>query len=128
MTVRAILLSIKPEYVQKILSRQKKFEYRKRLAKENISLIYLYATYPSMSVVASAEIVQRLSGSPEELWEKTKTMSGISKKDFFSYFDGCNSAFAYELDNIHIFNKPKPLSELGIQAAPQSFMYINISN
>ena len=124
--MRAILLSIKPEYVSKILAGKKRFEYRRHLAKENISLAYLYETSPSMKVVASATIVQRLKGTPTELWEKTKTMSGISKADFLKYFADCDNAFAYELDNICVFDKPKLLSELGIQTAPQSFMYINI--
>ena len=126
--MRAILLSIKPEYVRKILDGEKRFEYRRHLAKENISLAYLYETSPCMKVVASAQIVQRLKEPPMDLWKKTRTMSGISRDAFFSYFNGCDNAFAYELDNIRVFGKPKLLSELGVRTAPQSFMYIDVDN
>ena len=50
--MKALLLSIKPEYVEKILQGEKKFEYRKRLAKEDVSYIYVYSTAPSMKVVS----------------------------------------------------------------------------
>lgn len=70
--MRALLLSIKPEYVKKILQGAKKFEYRKRLAKEDVSVIYIYSTAPSMKVVASVQVLSRLSASPTALWEKTK--------------------------------------------------------
>ena len=67
--MKALLLSIKPEYVEKILQGEKKFEYRKRLAKEDVSYIYVYSTAPSMKVVASVHIEGHLSDSPTALWE-----------------------------------------------------------
>ena len=62
--MKALLLSIKPEYVEKILQGEKKYEYRKRLAKEDVSYIYVYSTAPSMKVVASVHIEGHLSDSP----------------------------------------------------------------
>ena len=78
--MKALLLSIKPEYVEKILQGTKKFEYRKRLAKEDVSVIYIYSTSPSMKVVASVQVIGRLSASPTALWEKTKAAAGISRQ------------------------------------------------
>ena len=65
--MKALLLPIKPEYVERILQGTKKYEYRKRLAKENVSVIYIYITAPSMKIVASVQIVGRLSASPTAL-------------------------------------------------------------
>ena len=124
--VRAILLSIKPEYVEKILQGTKKFEYRKHLAKEDISAIYIYSTSPFMKVVASAQIIGRLSASPTALWEKTKTMAGISRAKYRNYFRGYTTANAYELGEVEIFESGKKLSDFGINVAPQSFVYIEI--
>ena len=84
--MKALLLSIKPEYVEKILQGEKKFEYRKRLAKEDVSYIYVYSTAPSMKVVASVHIEGHLSYSPTALWEKTKAAAGISSSKFRVYF------------------------------------------
>lgn len=123
--MKALLLSIKPEYVEKILQGTKKFEYRKRLAKEEVSVIYIYSTFPSMKVVASVQVIGRLSASPTSLWEKTKTKAGISRSKYREYFHGCKIAYAYELGEVSIFKKEKELIEYGISTPPQSFVYIN---
>lgn len=125
--LKALLLSIKPEYVEKILQGTKKFEYRKHLAKEDVSVIYIYSTSPSMKVVASVQIIGRLSASPTSLWEKTKAKAGISRSKYREYFRGCKIAYAYELGEVSVFQKEKDLFEYGISTAPQSFMYISIT-
>lgn len=124
--MKALLLSIKPEYAEKILKGEKKFEYRKRLAKEDVSYIYVYSTAPSMKVVASVHIEGHLSDSPTALWEKTKAAAGISRAKFRDYFRGCKTAYAYELGKVEIFESPKNLSDFGVAVAPQSFVYIKI--
>lgn len=124
--LKALLLSIKPEYVEKILQGEKKFEYRKRLAKEDVSYIYVYSTAPSMKVVASVHIEGHLSDSPTALWEKTKAAAGISRAKFRDYFRGCKTAYAYKLGKVEVFESPKNLSDFGVAVAPQSFVYIKI--
>lgn len=124
--MKALLLSIKPEYVEKILQGEKKFEYRKRLAKEDVSYIYVYSTAPSMKVVASVHIEGHLSDSPTALWEKTKAAAGISRAKFRDYFRGCETAYAYKLGKVEVFESPKNLSDFGVAVAPQSFVYIKI--
>lgn len=124
--MKALLLSIKPEYVEKILQGEKKFEYRKRLAKEDVSYIYVYSTAPSMKVVASVHIEGHLSDSPTALWEKTKASAGISRAKFRDYFRGCKTAYAYKLGKVEVFQSPKNLSDFGVAVAPQSFVYIKI--
>lgn len=124
--MKALLLSIKPEYVEKILQGEKKFEYRKRLAKEDVSYIYVYSTAPSMKVVASIHIEGHLSDSPTALWEKTKAAAGISRAKFRDYFRGCKTAYAYKLGKVEVFESPKNLSDFGVAVAPQSFVYIKI--
>lgn len=120
----AILLSIKPEYVEKILAGTKKYEYRKRLAKTKSSTILIYSTSPVMRVVAKAEIIGTICAAPSTLWEKTKVNAGISRRKYREYFHGCKTAYAYELGQIQIFDIPKSLSEYNISLAPQSFAYI----
>ena len=124
--MKALLLSIKPEYVEKILQGTKKFEYRKRLAKEDVSVIYIYSTSPSMKVVATVQILGRLSASPTALWEKTKFAAGISRAKYRNYFHQCKTAYAYELGDVEILKQEKKLSDFGIATAPQSFAYIEI--
>lgn len=112
--------------MEKILQGKKKFEYRKRLAKEDVSYIYVYSTAPSMKVVASVHIEGYLSDSPTALWEKTKAAAGISRAKFRDYFRGCKTAYAYKLGKVEVFESPKNLSDFGVAVAPQSFVYIKI--
>ncbi|MCD8309260.1 MAG: ASCH domain-containing protein [Clostridia bacterium] len=121
---KKILISINPEHVENILNGTKKYEYRKIAAKQDISSIIIYETTPVKMVVAEAEIVDVLMLSPEELWKQTKNESGISKDFFDDYFQDREIAYAYKLGNIKIYDTPKLLSDYGIKAAPQSFVYI----
>jgi len=120
-----ILLSIKPEYSNRILEGIKKFEYRKRIAQEPVDTIIIYSTSPEMKVVGKAEVLDILSDSPESLWEQTKENSGISFKKFIEYFKNEEKAYAYKLGEIELFEPYQDLSDYNVRMAPQSFVYID---
>ena len=121
---RKILISINPEHVENIINGTKKFEYRKKVAKKDISSIVIYETVPIKRIVAEAEIIDVLMLSPKELWEETKYASGITKEFFDNYFCGREIAYAYKIGNVKVYDTPKTLMEYGIKNAPQSFMYL----
>jgi len=120
----AVLLSIKPQYVSLILSGQKRFEYRTRIPKENITKIIIYSSYPIKKVVAEVAVKSILTLSPEALWNQTSAFGGITKKSFDAYFKDRKTAYAYELGEVVIYKEPKKLSSFGFKTAPQSFMYV----
>lgn len=119
-----ILISINPEYVEKIISGIKKYEYRKRAAKKDIDKIIIYETVPVKKIVAEAEIVEVLAMNPSELWEKTKNESGVTKEFFDLYFKDKKIAYAYKLGQISVYDEPIQLIDMGVKSAPQSFIYI----
>lgn len=123
--MRKILISIKPEYVNNIINGTKKFEYRTIAAKEDISSLVIYCTYPKKKVVAEASIMEVLKLSPLEMWNQTKDYSGISEEKFFLYFKNRKYAYAYKLGEIKIYDEPLKLIDLGISYPPQSFIYLN---
>ena len=123
--MKELLLSIKPEYVTRILQGTKKYEYRKRLARENVSKIYIYCTTPVMKVVGSVDVLGNIEKSPSALWEETKEHAGISRAKYREYFRGCKTACAYKLGNVTIFEHPLDLVTFGVSSAPQSFVYID---
>ena len=122
--MKALLLSIKPEYANRILLGTKKYEYRKRLAKDSFDKIYIYSTSPVMKVVGTVKVLGRLERSPTALWEETKTGAGISRAKYRKYFKNCKSAYAYQLGEVTVFDTPLNLDDFGVSAAPQSFVYI----
>ena len=82
-----IILPIAPQYIEKILSGEKKYEYRKRLCKNNISRMYLYATAPVKGIVGEAEVIGKLEKNPKDLWNLTFQDSGIKVELFYKYFE-----------------------------------------
>lgn len=119
-----ILLSIKPEYVDRILSGEKKYEYRKRLATDDVETIIIYATFPVMRIVGEVKVDRKIEMAPSPLWENTKKESGISRKKYREYFKGSKKACAYRLSQVTKYKKTKMLNDIGIKQAPQSFVYL----
>lgn len=121
-----VLLSIKPEFVEKIFDGSKKYEYRKVLPKRtDISVIVIYASAPVQRVVGEFRIKDIFSESVDILWERTKEYSGISKEYYMSYFQHKNVANAIEIGELKKYKKTKLLSDYKIVQAPQSFCYIS---
>ena len=81
-----ILLSIKPEYVERIFKGTKKYEFRKHLAQKNVSKIVIYSTFPVMKIVGEVQVKETLAMSKTSLWEKTKKEAGISRSKYREYF------------------------------------------
>ena len=119
-----MLMSIHPEHVAKILSGEKKFEYRRIAAKQDVDSLIIYETTPVQRVVAEVKIIEVIELPPEELWEETCTQSGISKAFFDEYFKGRSIGYAYRLGEVIAYDSPRELSFYGIKAAPQSFVYL----
>ena len=122
-----ILLSIKPEFVEKIISGEKKFEFRKTLPKrEGITTVVVYSTMPVGKVVGEFTVKDTHSYSPESLWEKTKEFSGITKHFFDEYFSTKSLAHAFEIETFHLYETPLGIAEvLPSGTPPQSYCYIH---
>lgn len=120
-----ILLSINPEYVDKIFNGEKKYEFRKIRCKRQINKILIYETVPTKKIVGEANVAEVLQGIPEMVWESTKNAAGISKEYFDKYYKNKEVATAYKLINVIKYKEPLSLEKIGIKSAPQSFMYIN---
>ena len=123
--MKKILLSIKPCYVEEILAGRKRVEYRKRIPKdEALKQVLIYSSYPVKLVVAEFSISGFMKGTPEYLWNKTALIGGISKVTFDKYFEGKDVAYAYRIKNLKVYEKPKSLSEYGLDKGPQDYCYV----
>ena len=119
-----ILMSIKPEYVDKIFSGEKKYEYRKRMCKEKIDRIIVYSSFPIQKVVGELIIKRVLYDKKSKIWNKTNRYGGITKTKYDKYFENCNYAVAYEIEKAILYNKQKDLKDFNVKMAPQSYVYI----
>lgn len=119
-----MLLSINPQFVERIFTGEKQYEYRKIRCKEEIDKIIIYATSPVMSVVGEVEVIEILEATPDKIWKKTKKKSGVSKIFYDEYYKSKEKAVAYRLGKVTKYKEPKNLIEYGVKVAPQSFVYI----
>lgn len=122
----AILLSINPEYVGRIMCGEKKYEFRKSLCKRKVDKIIIYSTSPVMKVVGEAGVEDILVDEPQKIWNITKEASGIERSFFEKYYEGRKQAIAYKLNHIVEYENPKMLRDYGVRVAPQSFCYLDM--
>lgn len=120
-----VLLSIKPQFVEKIFAGTKKFEYRKVIFKrQDVTSVIIYCSSPVKLVVGEFEIKGILSEKKDCLWKNTGNASGISKDFYDSYFFNKQIANAIEIGKIKKYKTPKKLMDYNIKYAPQSFCYV----
>ncbi len=121
-----VLLSIKPEYADKIFAGTKKYEFRKALFKRSdIKSVVVYASAPRQEVIGEFAIADVLTDRVEEIWSKTCEFSGISKQFYDAYFANREFANAICVGRIHRYKNPKKLQDFSVSCPPQSFAYIN---
>ena len=85
MEMSKILISINPEYVERILNNTKKYEYRRMLAKKKVESLIIYATFPVKKIVGEVQVIETIELAPSTLWERTKKAAGISRKKYREY-------------------------------------------
>lgn len=120
----AILLSIKPEFSEQILAGNKRYEYRKKLCRENINKIYIYETFPTQRIVGNVDVIGKLKKEKEKLWEQTYEFSGMRKEQYDWYFRNVTMAGAYKLGKVIVYEQPKQLKDIDINFSPQSYVYV----
>lgn len=130
MEASAALISIHPNYVEKILSGEKRLEFRRSWATSQVDYLVIYATSPVQQIVSVAQIGQVFRGSKSRLWELARSMGGgISRRKLFEYMEGKNEGVALELAHIlKIAGGINPHTFFGKGfRPPQSFRYLTPS-
>lgn len=124
MKTETIILSIHPSHIEKILSGEKQYEYRKRIP-THIQHIVVYATAPIKMIVALIEVDTVIRGTPESIWGKTKKHAGVSKDFFMQYFADHEDSYAIKFKTVLKLKKPKNLMCLKSNINPQqSYTYL----
>lgn len=125
-----ILMTIKPQYVEKIITGKKQIEVRRsNLNMEKGDVIFIYSSKPESSVVSCAKVnlVERLE--KDKLWSKYNAKLGISLKEYDIYLKAKTVATAIHLADFEALKSPLSLQTLhrllpGFRI-PQSYFYLN---
>lgn len=122
---KSVLLSIKPKYVESILNGEKKFEFRKAsFQSKDVEEVYVYSSSPVKKIVGKFLLKDTISGTPQEIWDKCSDLGGISKDEFFKYYQGKSEAYSLCISDLEIFKEAVcPYTKFKKFYPPQSFMY-----
>ena len=120
--MQIIILPIKPKYCKKILSGEKKVEFRRRGFRREVTHAVMYSTAPVKKIVGWFEMNFIYTGYPLVVWRYHKHEAGISEKEFKNYYKTCNDAVIIGIKNATPVDVK--LSDLDIKLAPQSFYYL----
>jgi len=124
---KAVLISIHPKYVNKILDGSKKVEFRRVWAVQKVTHLVIYSTSPEMKVMATVEIEGVRTESKSILWEIAKAYGGgLTRRELRDYFHGVSKGHALLLNRVKRLKKPLSLAEIipGVRA-PQSYLYLS---
>lgn len=95
------IISLKPQYVDLVLSGEKTVELRNRIVRMNSGTsIWIYATRPVGGVVALAEVAAVVHGSPVDIWNRFEREMCIDKTCFDSYIKNRERVSALMLTSI----------------------------
>lgn len=120
-----VLMSIKPEFANKIFEGTKKYEFRRAIFKNpDITTILVYSSSPVQKVIGEFEIEGILNFDLESLWRKTKKHSGISEEYFFEYFGDKELGYAIKIKTFKKYRKPLCIRKDFKAIPPQSFLYV----
>jgi len=125
---RDIVLSIRPQYSEKIVEGRKTVELRRRfpLSAPRGTIAYIYSTSPIRAMVGAAEIRDVLKLPVRQIWDEFEQHACIEKHDFDKYFEGLEYGYVLLFEDAKPFVREIPLEELRSQFGfepPQSFLY-----
>ncbi|MBW4505340.1 MAG: ASCH domain-containing protein [Scytonematopsis contorta HA4267-MV1] len=139
MLVNILLLSIKPEYADKIFSGNKTVELRRVRTRLNTGdLVLVYVSSPKKALVGKFEVESisqiKLEESENDLnqfWHQVKDKAGVTSKEFESYYEGASMVVGIFLKNVERFSMPINLELLREKFPkfypPQSYRYLKES-
>jgi predicted transcriptional regulator len=129
MSNHAILFSVRPRFAEMIFADTKTVELRRIRPKVSPGdLAFVYVSSPAKELQGAFEIGKIVSASPSTLWKKVGAKSGISRREFLTYFQGKKQAHALTIKKAWKLAAPICLSTLrqrkGGFRPPQSFHYL----
>ena len=154
--MKHIIISIRPEWVAKILKGEKTIEIRKSMPKCDLPCkVYIYCTkgkdlwmhnkdtiilgntdltsyYLNGKIVA--EFTLKKLGMLKYFSDISKCMptwfelgeTCLTDKEIKNYLQG-KIGYAWHIEDLEIYDKPKELAEFGIKRPPQSWCYVEES-
>lgn len=125
----AILLSIRPQYAEKIFEGSKTVELRRVFPKriKQGALVLIYVSSPVKSLSGSFKVVRVVKKPVKELWKIVNKKAGVTYEEFNAYYEGISVGVAIFFAEVRRHPKPIELKDLKKKILgffpPQGFRY-----
>lgn len=108
-----ILMSLAPRHAENIFSGCKHVELRRRTMRiAPGTTVWIYVKVPVGSIIGRVKIGAIHASSPSALWRRFGSVSGLSRSEFFDYFNGVAAGVALVLENAERLHRVFSLSAL----------------
>jgi predicted transcriptional regulator len=116
-----VLMSIRPEYAEAILSGSKTFELRRRRPSfAEGTCVIVYSSSPDQQLLGTFCSGAVHEGAPDELWKLVRGSVAVDRDTFDAYFVGCSRAYAIEI------RRPRRLKPRRLRLRPpQSYLFLS---
>lgn len=131
MQERTLLLSIRPEFADKVFAGTKKVELRRIRPRVEIQgWVLVYVSTPVRAIVGSFRVREVIERSPAALWKEVRDHAGVTRRQFDDYYFGAPKAYGIFLSSVRRFREPIELIHLrklwpGFHP-PQSYRYLDL--
>lgn len=127
----ALLLSIRPRFADSIFAGTKTVELRRVKPRLQAGdLIVVYESGATKGIVGAFEVADLTVAAPNSIWRKFNGGTGLSKREFESYFNGVSVGYAIRIGKLWKLPEPVRLKTLRKRHAgfrpPQSYHYWNL--
>lgn len=125
----AIVMSVQPRFVGRLLEGSKTVELRRVRPTATIGQdVLIYSSSPTRALLASAVVAGIDADLPDVLWSRVREAAGVSEEEYRTYFAGAERAVAIRLTRLHAFDRPIMLHELRVRwpwfRPPQSYCFV----
>jgi predicted transcriptional regulator len=125
----AILISVKPEYVDLIFQGIKTIELRRRFC-DSVTAgtkIFIYSTSPIKKLVGFAIVKSVIKTNIKKLWQIAGKESCVNYDYFCNYFNGIEYGYGIELEKPVLLKQQIGLTQLRAKKymPPQSYMFVS---
>lgn len=108
-----IIISIKPRFVERMVSGTKGVEIRRRRMRvAEGDRLWIYSSSPASRVEAVTTVRSITYGGVLELWPRVSALADISVQEYEKYLAGSNSVCAIYLGEVEKLSSPLSLTEI----------------
>lgn len=108
-----VLISLEGKYANQVMAGTKVIELRRRsMAISAGTTVWLYAKAPTSAVLGCARVSEVYLLAPTTLWRRFSKLTGLTRGEFFDYFEGASQGFAMRLAGFEPLPSALPLDTI----------------